>query len=143
LKKQENLAIVEEQKSFENELEILRHENVSSSLSLVKIRNEHTMLETELKEGEKQLKQMEKLYKTTKQKLDKETLGKISQEQTVKDIEDLLVNHEKELKKVVSYIQTLNDLMFKDSQHLASLRKNELNLITDIKSAQVSFLQKN
>ena len=125
-------------KVFENELELLRHESASSSISLLKKCNEHETTKSELEDKKKYLAQMGLLNQKTKVRLEQEKHGKSSQEQAVKDVEQLLVDHEKELKKVESNIHALNDKMFKDSQNLASLRRDEFNLIAEIKSAQVS-----
>ena len=128
---------MEEQESFINEVEILRHENVSSSISLAKTKNELEASEATLEEKKKQLNKVERQFENAKRRLQQEKKEKKSQEDAIKDVEQMLVNHEKELRSSENNVQTLNDQMFKDSQYLAELRKDELTLITDIKSAQV------
>ena len=137
LKRQENVVATADQKSFQNELDILRYENMTSSVSLLKKNNKHSASVSKLRERTDSLKKMQEQVEATKSKLTQEKKSKVTQEEAVKELEDLLMHHEKELKKAENNIQGLNDQMFKESQNLAELRRVESNLITDIKSSQV------
>uniref|UniRef100_A0A6U6L7L3 Coiled-coil domain-containing protein 39 n=1 Tax=Odontella aurita TaxID=265563 RepID=A0A6U6L7L3_9STRA len=140
-KKQEQLAQQESLQSMADELEVLKHESSASATALQKLQTEQKGFENEYTRKREQLASFRNRCDEIKMRLDEEKKATLSREKATIQVEKFLAEREKELKQADVHLQVLKDQQFKDSQYLADLRREEGDLIAEIKNAQAN--QKN
>ena len=124
--------------SFQDEYDILKAESVATTASLQKTKTKSEISAQEVSEKTKQLELFRKRIEEMKALLETEKQQTLSKEKINQHVEERLKAREKDLRSVELETEALRERMFKDSQHLAKLRKQESNLIAEIKSTQVS-----
>ena len=137
-KRQDYQSQQQSQQAFKAELDVLRNESVASATDLQKLLSEQKNIENELVNKMSQLKSSQSRCDAIKKRLEEEKQITGTKEQGAIQVENFLEERTKELKQSNVHLQSLKDQMYKDSQHLASLRQKEAKFIMDIKNSQVS-----
>lgn len=137
-KRQEQLAEQQSLQSLSDELEVLKHESAASATALQRLQAEYEGCENEFTRKKAQLVSFQDRCDDIKRRLDEEKKVTLSTEKATIQVEKYLAEREKELKQADAHLQSLKELMFKDSQHLAELRKQEGDLIAEIKNTQAT-----
>jgi chromosome segregation ATPase len=113
---------------FRSELESLKNELTSAAEGLVNLRTENSNLARDIEEKRVQVERERAKYKQVKQKLEDTTNNANQAEQSAKQAEDELQDAETELNLRMSKLKTLKEDLFRESQRVAELKREE-NLI--------------
>ena len=135
----ELLSTQKSKNSFLEELDALRMETVGSAQALQNQTTEQKVTQNELELKKIQLVNFKERYDSIKKRLEDAKKTAMSQERTAIEIEKQLNDRRKEIKQKDQLLQSLQDKLFKHSQEVDHLRKNEADLQFDITSAQSSY----
>ncbi len=137
-KRQERLNKEKNRLEFKDELDALQLECVASENSLQETKHFYDAIDIELSQKKSQFERFIDRFQQVKFRLDEEkkltVIGKLG----VQEVEKKLKEREQELKLENDKVFSLKEQMFRDSQRLAEVRKNESNIISEIKGTQVS-----
>lgn len=123
--------------AFEDEMDVLQLESVSSSTSLQKKKATCAVLEGELSQKSSQMSNFRIRCDMIKERLEAEVKMTVSRGKTIEYVEQQLKEKQRDLNQTQNQIQTLKDKSFKDSQKLAASRQEESDLIADIRNTEV------
>jgi len=137
-KREQQLSLQSSHQALKDELEVLKFESVSVASTLLKKKLEFDASKSALSNKKQQLSSFKNNCQKIRERLEQETKATSHKERAAKDVEEELLEHKKRLKQKENEIKTLNDTMFKESQHLADLRRKEADLIMEIKSTQTT-----
>jgi len=122
--------------SLKDEIDSLQRENSMVVAAVENKRAEKKRAQKGLDQKKGQVGMLTKQLDDVKKKIVDEKLDTCSKERIAETIEKALVKREKELQQAEKNIASLKNKMYKDSQRLADLRKQEADLIADIHGTQ-------
>ena len=137
-KKRENTSMKTTQQEFKDDLEALQFESVSLSTSIMNKRAKYSSIEVELQGKETHLNLLRKVCDSIKAKVEDEKEKTSSRTNDAKLAEGYIKDLEKNLKSLTMSFQAVKEKMFYESQGLSRYRRDEKNLISEIKGSQVS-----
>ena len=109
-----------------------------SENSLQETKHFYNTIDIELSQKKSQFERFLDRFQQIKCRLDEEKKSTVISKLGVQEVEKKLKERGHELKLENDKVFALKDQMFKDSQRLAEVRKNEANIISEIKGTQVS-----
>lgn len=138
-KRQDLSSLLETESSMKDEVGSLQRENSMAAAAVENKRAEHKRAQKGLEEKHERVGVLSKQLTGVKSKLANEKLDTTSKERLAESIEKTLADREKELQQAEKNIESLKKKMYKDSQRLADLRKQEADLIADIHGTQANI----
>jgi len=136
-KRQDRIEEEDALNSLQIEFEVLKAESAAAALNLQKAKTDSSVFQREVEEKERQLEFFRSRMSAIHDQLTSEKETILSKEKITQHVEQRLQARKRELSEVQAKNGVLREQMFKDSQHLAELRKKEEDLISEIKSTQV------
>ena len=131
-KRQDFSSLQDTENSLREEVGSLQTENSMVGAAVDIKRAEQKRAQTGLDQKKDHAGMLSIQLEDVKDKLANEKLDTSSKERLAETIEKTLVDREKELKQADNNIASLKNKMYKDSERLAYLRKQEADLIADI-----------
>ena len=138
-KRQDLASLQETENSLKDEVDSLQRENSTVAAAMDNRRAERKRVLEGLEQKKEHAGLLAKQLADVKGKLANEKSDTTSKERIAETIEITLAKREKELQQAEKNITSLKKKMYKDSQRLADLRKQEADLIADIQGAQANI----
>ncbi|KAL9190836.1 hypothetical protein ACHAXT_000542 [Thalassiosira profunda] len=138
-KRQDLSSIQGNEQSLKDEVGSIQRENAMVAAAVSNRTAERKRAQDGLEQKKEHAVELAKQLGDAKGKLASQKLDTSSKERLAESIEKTLASREKELVQAEKNITSLKNKMYKDSQRLAGLRKQEADLIADIHGAQANI----
>lgn len=124
-KREEMILGAQKLKEFKDEMEAIKNELTTTSERLVIKRAENNHKNSDLEEKRVLLERQRQKYQAVKAKLEIARGAAMRTEMTVKQVEDELAEHERDLEARLLRVKALKDRQFKEAQLLHDLKMEE------------------
>ncbi len=138
-KRQELSSLQAKERALSDEINSLKSENAILAATVESKRAEEKRALDGLEQTQEQVEALTSQLEQVRNDLSSEMDGATSKERVAEEIEALLATRERELDQAEKKMTGLKQKMYKDSQKLAYLRKQEADLIAEVKGTQANI----
>jgi len=138
-KRQELSSLLAKERSLSDEINSLKGENTILAAAVESKRAEEKRAIDRLEHTQEHVEALTSQLEQVKNDLSSERDGASSKERVAEEVEALLAIREKELDQAEKRMASLKQKIYKDSQKLSDLRKQEADLIAEVKGAQANI----
>ncbi|KAL7441414.1 hypothetical protein ACHAXM_007821 [Skeletonema potamos] len=138
-KRQELSSLLAKERSLSDEINSLKGKNTILAAAVESKRAEEKRAIDRLEHTQEHVEALTSQLEQVKNDLSSERDGASSKERVAEEVEALLAIREKELDQAEKRMASLKQKIYKDSQKLSDLRKQEADLIAEVKGAQANI----